>query len=291
MKRLASNLSKTQVEMTASSKMSAIIDEKYPQQSTTSIKVDILTRGLKSESTKAFIQSIIGRSAGNNSGSYSFKIPTSLAEQNISKLEEIASLLHKETDFILTSAYNMLTEEQKARGEMIAQQNVMRNEMVRLLGDAADATQIVDNWLETNNQLYIPDTVQIEATLKGGHRSYIEPTNAVGYKHDIAADEPGSPEVWRRTSEIYGRKRVPLYTDEAVKVAYEGIASLAAKWEEFWKKQPMDTAEQILDGVYAFVQTLEHRDHIIETSTLGEEKVVKAKKIAADNVTKMRKTK
>lgn len=280
MKELSFKNSTTGLTMSASDKLSRIVDRLYSGQSTSSIKSSMRIVGLKGDSTAAFIKSILDNAMSGLSGSFSFKFRTDVGVGREKDLIAIAEAMHKETDFALSEAYSLLSEDDKKIGQVIAEQNAIRNVLLELCSTMSDARAVVDNWLTVNNKLIIPNGAQLESTIIGGNRMYRQPRNLVGYKKKVDETQPGQPDIWTKVSEIYGRKRVPLKGDESITKAFELLAAFAKSWEDYWSDKDPQTDDEIIDGVLEWTKTLTHKDHVIVVNKLSDTDLIRCKKTA-----------
>lgn len=283
MKSLVFKKSDVTLEMSASEKLSRLMDDMYEGQSTSSLKSSMRIVGLKGDSTAAFIKSILDTAMSGMSGSFSFKFPTQIGAAREEDLMKIAEAMHRETDYALTQAWEMLSLDDQRMGSVIAKQNAVRNAMLELCSTIADARAVVDNWLSVNNKLVIPNGAQLESTVIGGSRMYTQPKNLMGYKKKADETQVGSPDVWTKTSEIFGRKRVPLKGEASIKTAFELLADYAKSWEDFWSANalPVD-ADDLITKVVSWTGTLKHQGHVIETAMLSDAELIQCKKTAEE---------
>jgi hypothetical protein len=276
--------------MSASERLSQAVDQLYRDQSTASIKSAMRIIGLKGDSNALFIKSILDEAMNGMSGSFSFKFTQQTGVERQKDLMKISEAMHKETDYALTTAYEMLSDDDKKIGQKIAVQNAIRNALVGLMSSVADAATLVDNWLTVNNKLIIPEGAQLESTVLGGTRLYSAPKNKNGYKEKVDVNSPGEPTVWTKTSEIYGRKRVPLKGDASITTAFELLADYAKTWEDFWNANALPKDDNdLIDKVLEWTTTLKHQDHVIVTNKLDDADLIKCKKTAEEYYKQMMK--
>lgn len=271
--------SSTSVEMTASQKLSGFIDDKYPLQNTVSFKASMRILGMKEDdSTAAFVKAALNTLLSGSSGSFSIKLPLEVGVQYEKQLIEAMECIHRALDFVLNTAYSQLSEEDKKAGEKIAEQNILRNELMNLCQARANAAEDVEAFLKAKGLITIPKCIQLESTIISGTRMYVDP-GLPGFKDKTDSD--GNP-TWVKNGEIFGRKRVPLKTEQSVIMSFEEIAAIAKSWEEFWATKQLTTAEQMVQDYCSWASTLPHQDHEIEVYKLDEDRVEEIKRKAAE---------
>lgn len=290
MKKFTNVASGVNIEMSASQQLSAMMDSTYPKTSTLSIKNQLAIRGLSGDNTEAFVRSLLDSILNGQTGSFSFKVTQETAAARKDDIVKIADAMHKESDYILQAGYDLLSDDDKAAGLQIAIQNEIRIQLLNMVSSLADGAGLIDRFLTSQNLVLIPDTAQLEARIVGGSRLFKEPVNPVGYKSKVDTSLAGSPTVWTKNSDMYGRKRIPLKNEQATSVAFKNIAAYVQLWEQFWTKKGIPTNDgAVVDALLEWIGTLPHQDHVIVRNTLTEQQLIDCKKTAQDYYNQMMK--
>lgn len=271
------NAAKTQeLEATASARIAEVIDAKYVEKGmdTSTIKSVIRLTGLRSGDTyESFIKALANRRTDTGSnGSFSIKLPVDAYAEHEKELAQAVKDIHGHTDYIISEAYEKLPETEKKKGEQIARQNYLRNKMQSLMGDLPCAAELIESYLTSKGEIYIPNTVQLELTLVGGNQSFEEGDANLGWRKAAYTFGDGHmANCYRRNYEIFGRKRVPLVDQEQIQWAMDQVFELAQSFEDAFKGVSDLDVDTIVKTYCSWASSLTHKDHKAERVTLSEE--------------------
>lgn len=282
---LRSKMVTQQVEMNASHNLNAVAEEKWAGEDTVSLKMVNRIIGLRDsdDATYTFIASMLNK-MGSLTGSFSVKLPMQFAEDHMEELVSAVEKVHKYMDWMLTEGYNQLSEEDKAVGKKIAEQNLLRSCLIEKNKARSDAVQYVNNYMDAKGLLIVPSGAQLESTIVSGTLMQQNP-GTQGFK--LKKTQEGAFIGYVKNGEIFGRKRVPLKNDQVITLLLSHVMDFAQNWEDYWKAAPMSNESEILIGFTDWASRLGHQDHEIVVDKLSDSEVEAIKKKAADMVLEM----
>lgn len=264
------------IEAAASARIAEFVDKEYVEKGvdTSTIKSVIRLVGLRAGDTyTSFIKSLANRRTdmGSN-GSFSIKLPSDAYAEHEDELTAAIKSIHGHTDYIMGEAYKMLPDEEKVKGEQIAKQNYLRTKMMSLMGRVNYAAEMIESCLTENNEVYIPNTAQLELTMVGGNQSFEEGDARYGWrKGTYTFDDSRIADCWRRNQELFGRKRIPLVKEEQIQWAMDQVFDLAQSFENAFKTVDDISVDSIIKTYCNWASSLAHKDHIAERVALPQE--------------------
>lgn len=282
---LRSKMVTQQVEMNASHNLNAVAEERWAGEDTVSLKMVNRIIGLRDsdDATYTFIASMLNK-MGSLTGSFSVKLPMQFAENHMEELVSAVEKVHKYMDWMLTEGYNQLSEEDKAVGKKIAEQNLLRSCLIEKNRARSDAAQYVNNYMDAKGLLIVPNGAQLESTIVSGTLMQQNP-GTQGFK--LKKTQEGAFIGYVKNGEIFGRKRVPLKNDQVITLLLGHVMDFAQNWEDYWKAAPMSNETEILTGFTDWASRLGHQDHEIVVDKLSDSEVEAIKKRAADMALEM----
>lgn len=286
MKKLSNAATKTSIDMSTSERLSQEFDEAYNGKDSISCKVKSTIGGKKLESHERLVKAATGQTMSQADGSFSFRLPNDFAIANSDALVSVVSSFHRYTDYALSKVYAQLDEADKAEGKAIAIQNLARDKVLDYKKDTALTKDQVSGAMDQMGILKIPDSSYLSFTITMGTQFFSEPVNKKGFKEQVDTSVKGGRKVWRKTSECFGRKRVPIKTEAADTLAIDAIFKAAKMWEDMMKDANGGNAEELFKLVQNFSTALVKdvpEDYKIVTNSLStadeEEAIALAKEI------------
>lgn len=287
-KKVVRNAAKDQsMAMSVSHGIAELIDEVYTEQGHATSTIKVLNRltNIKSDDHHGtFIKDLAMKNQAENNGSISIKLPVKTFGTYEKELTKAISQLHGETDHLIETATQMLPAEEKAKGQLIAEQNYLRLACKSILGNKiVDAEAEIETELKKRGRLYIPKTAQLEIHIQGGTQSFDEQNSMFGWRlKDYTFKDGRTVDVWRRTNDLYGRTRVPLVTEEQITYAINSVFALAKSFEEFMQKMPLKTPDEIVTAFCAWTDILSNKDFVPVRQKLSDETIDKLDVEAAE---------
>lgn len=257
MKKLRSKVDNRTLEMTVNERLSNDFQSKFEGVSSVSVKIKNRIGGLKLEHHAALVKSATDQALSDADGTISFRLPLDFARTNTDRIIAVVERIHNFCDIHLGKVYDLLPDDAKEKGKIIAIQNRARQKVLEKLSESGVTNSDVSYAMEALNILYIPDGQYLQSDMTMGTNMYIQPVNLNGYKEKKDEDIKGNPTVWRKTSSAYGRKRIPIQTDAADKVAISFIFDMADSWQKAMNNVDGGNPEQVLTAVEKWCNTLE----------------------------------
>lgn len=257
MKRLRSKIDNRTLEMTVNERLSNDFQKKYEGVSSVSVKVKNRIGGLKLEHHAALVKSATDQALSEADGTISFRLPMDYARANTDRITAVVERIHNFCDIHLGNVYDLLPDDAKEKGKIIAIQNRARQKVLEKLSVSGITNEDVSYAMEALNILYVPDGQYLQSDLTMGTNMYVQPVNLNGFKEKKDEDIKGNPTVWRKTSSAYGRKRIPIHTDAADRVAISFIFDMADSWQKAMSGVNGGDPEQVLSTVEKWCLTLE----------------------------------
>lgn len=266
------------VEATASAAITAYVDENHTErgEDTSTIKNVMKITGLRpNDSHTLFIKMLANKRTDTGSnGSFSIKLPCEAVAEHEEELKQATENVHGELDYILNEAYEKLPDDEKKKGQQIAEQNYLRNKMMGLMTNISNASELIEAYLTEKGEIYIPQGPQLQLTIVGGIQTFEEQDNSnLGWRETSYTFKDGRMKTcYRRNCEIFGRKRVPLSSEEQIEWAMDQVFRLAQSFEDAFKGVNL-SVDSIISTFCNWSASLEHKDHKVERVSLSEDKM------------------
>lgn len=228
-----------ELEMNQAERLSKLFDQMHDGADSVSIKATEKIGGLKERSDAQMVKAALNKVGGNNSASASVRFTMNFAQEHEDDLVEIVHSIHRYNDKVLTEIIGSVPE-LREQGRTIAVQNHARS-LLRDWGDknGSYTDDQIDLAMEMSGVLTIPSGGYLEASLSMGTLVNELPDYRGAEKHykakEISTSDGKKHDVYVKTSESYGRKKVPFsiaYVDTFV----EKIVTFATIFEEEMKK-------------------------------------------------------
>lgn len=265
------------VEATASAAIAAYVDENHTERSedTSTLKSVVKITNLRAgDSYSLFIKTLANKRTDTGSnGSFSIKLPCQAMANHESELKQATENLHGQLDYILNEAYDKLPDDEKKKGQQIAEQNYLRLKMLGLMTNVSNASELIEAYLTEKGEVYIPQGPQLQLTVVGGVQTFEEQNDAnQGWRQTTYTFKDNTMKTcYRRNCELFGRKRVPLSSTEQIEWAMDQVFQLAQSFENAFKGVSL-SVDNIVSTFCEWAASLEHKDHKAEKMTLSEEK-------------------
>jgi hypothetical protein len=269
--------------MNQTERLSSEFDKKYDGAESVSIKSVERIAGMKEKSDKQMVSAALNKVGSNNSASVSIRFTYQFAQEHEAELLTIVSSIHRYNDKVLNDIVESVPE-LKSQGRQIAIQNHARS----LLRDWADrgssyTDDQIDLAMDVSGVLTIPEGGYLEASLTMGTLMHNLPDYRGAEKHykakTVTLSDGRSMDVFVKTSESYGRKKIP-FRISYVDTFAEKIVDFATLFENTMKDSD-GSNESNLQSILAFAAELDKVSGKYTIADLGmdEDAVKKAKEM------------